>query len=72
MLCKYEAREDTLRDEDGVIHNVYGLNVREGKEIVGKVPDIFLERRKAVALAEFSSALELNLSQIYDIIEIIL
>ena len=72
MKILYEIREDSIKDEKGGVHTVYGLEVQmqsgEEREIIRTVKDLFCEREDARRLAALCTELELDPDQLDDVI----
>lgn len=69
----YRIREDWITDEDGVLHQVYGIEVVEmptGRLLEQyTVADLFTNRERAEALAELCTRLELSPIHLMDVAE---
>ncbi|MGM9647800.1 MAG: DUF6514 family protein [Eubacteriales bacterium] len=63
MRYTYRVREDRLRDEEGVEHKVYGIEVlSEAGELLPEytIPDLFCQREPAEGLASLCTELQLE------------
>ncbi len=72
MECKYRMREDEIKDEDGVLHTVYGVDVLSRGELVRSVPDVFFEKERAEYYIGLFNTLGLRPIQLDDVLEEIL
>ena len=72
MTCSYRIREDKIKDEDGILHTVYGIDSWEGDELKASVPDVFFKQKNAEAFIDMCNTLSLSFVQLMDMIDIII
>lgn len=73
MECTYRVRTDTITDEEGRCHTVYGIDAWEegggAPRLLQSVPDIFFDRERAEALADLCNSVGLSLIHLPHVIE---
>ncbi len=73
MNYTYKLRTDTIFDEDGCSHIVYGIDVvNSDNSIKQSVPDIFFDLDKATRFVHTCNKLKLEYIHLFDVIEDIL
>lgn len=73
MAVYYRLRQDLIQRDDGYSTVAYGLDaVDDAGRILRSVPDLFLDRQRAMDLIALCNALELSLIHLDDVIEDIL
>ena len=70
MTFTYFINENTVRDENGINHTVYGISVSESSgRIYLAYPDVFFERQKAETLCNLCNKYKLSPIHLKDVIE---
>lgn len=69
MRYTYKLREDTLIDEDGNHHTVYGIDAYDAIGLAGSFEDIFFDKQYAEAFIKSCNVLGLSLIHLKDVIE---
>ncbi len=70
MLCKYCVRKDLLYSETGVPVPVYGIDVlTQTGSVYCSIPDIFLDKARAEALAARCNAGALDPIHLPDVVQ---
>lgn len=70
MTLTYCMRKDTVQDEDGREHTVYGIEaIADGGETLASYPDVFFNKDKAEHLIGLCNKGGLSLVHLRDIID---
>lgn len=72
MKCTYRIREDEIKDEEGNLHTVYGVEAWRKNELIRSVPDVFIDKNLADYYIGLFNSLDLRLCHLDDVIEDIL
>ena len=57
LKYNYTVRTDKIKDEDGEIHTVYGINLYVGNALIKEIPDIFFAPKVQTSLFSFATSL---------------
>ena len=69
----YQLRKDSISDEDGKPHLVYGIDILSSSgKILKSIPDIFLNEKEAKKFVTLCNSEELDIIHVYDVIEDVL
>ncbi len=67
---RYFLEESKLEDEEGVIHDVFGVSAKDSDgNIQASYPDLFFERQRAVDFVDLCNEVKLELCHLLDVIE---
>ena len=70
MLHTYQLNESTIKDKDGIVYTVYGIDaVDKSGKIVNSFKKIFFERSKAMYLINLCNEGKLSIKHLADVIE---
>lgn len=70
VSCTYRMRQDTVCDEDGAPHTVFGIEaVTSDDEILMSFPDVFFEIEKAQDFVRLCNEGHLSLLHLPDVVE---
>lgn len=73
MKITYRLRTDSVCDEDGILHTVYGIEAfARNKHRVTYIADIFFDKQKAEDFIGLCNDLKLSLIHLSDVIEDVL
>lgn len=73
MKITYDLRTDSVYDEDGALHTVYGIEAFTNKKTkVASIADVFFDKQKAEEFIKLCNDLKLSLVHLPDVIEDVL
>lgn len=72
LKYNYTVRTDKIKDEDGEIHTVYGINLYVGNALIKEIPDIFFRPESANEFIFLCNKLKLDEEKLLYLIDFIL
>ena len=70
IIVKYRLLIDTVRDDDGNQHTVYGIqSVSSDETVVLSISDISFDSQKAQVFVDLCNSLELSIIHFYDVLD---
>ena len=70
IIVKYRLLIETIQDQDGTQHTVYGIqSVSSDENVVLSISDISFDSQKAKIFVDLCNALELSTLHLYDVVE---
>ncbi len=66
----YFLEESGLEDEEGIIHDVFGISAKDSLgNTQASYPDLFFERQRAVDFVDMCNEVELEICHLDDVVE---
>lgn len=73
MSHTYQLNETTVKDNDGIIHTLYGIDAVNNKdEVVKSFTKIFYARSKAIDLVTLCNECELSIIHLENVVDDVL
>ncbi len=70
MTHTYQLNEETVKDKDGIVYSVYGIDaVDDTGKIINSFKRVFFERSKAEELVALCNENELSTTHLADVVE---